>query len=112
MRILIVDDQLDLAHLLAGVVPGHVEVVIASGVKSACRILEGKPFDLIVTDFHMLDGTGDMVCAKAREFHACPVYLHSSDPSRFGPRYDACFEKGEINLLRILRGLGAEKQAA
>ncbi len=112
MRILIVDDQSDLAEILASVVCKGVEVVLADGVKSATKRLGEFQFDLVVTDFHMPDGTGDAVRAVARSTQACPVYLHSSDESAFSDLFDKCYTKGERGLLNTLKNFHKEKVAA
>lgn len=112
MRILIVDDQSDLAEMLASVVRKGVEVVLADGVKSATKILQASQFDLVITDYHMPDGNGEQVRAVARTFQSCPIYLHSSDESRFTELFDRCFFKGEYGLLSTLKNLQKEKVAA
>ncbi len=60
-RILVVDDEASLRQMMEVLLrrAGH-EVSLASGVREAREMLEGAqvPFDLVVTDLMMADGTG------------------------------------------------------
>ena len=57
--VLVVDDEPGIRTALRANFLRHGwRVEIASGVREAVRNLEGKEFDLIVTDIRMPDGTG------------------------------------------------------
>ncbi len=68
-RILVVDDEASLRQMMEVLLRrvGH-EVALASGVHEAAEILTGSqvPYDLVVTDLMMADGTGLEVIDKAR----------------------------------------------
>ncbi len=68
-RILVVDDEASLRHMMEVLLRrvGH-EVALASGVREAREILDGSqvPYDLVVTDLMMADGTGLDVIDRAR----------------------------------------------
>ena len=68
-RILVVDDEASLRQMMEVLLRrvGH-EVSLASGVREASEILEASPvpYDLVVTDLMMADGTGLEVIDRAR----------------------------------------------
>lgn len=57
-RILIVDDDIDLLHLLASSLQKHFQIYEAVGVSDAMKILETVAIDAVCSDFNMGDGTG------------------------------------------------------
>jgi len=66
--VLVVDDEPGIRTALRANFLRHGwRVEIASGVREAVRNLEGKEFDLIVTDIRMPDGTGMEVMRAARQ---------------------------------------------
>ena len=66
--VLIVDDEPGIRTALRASFLRHGwRVEIASGVRAAVRNLEGKEFDLVVTDIRMPDGTGMEVLRAVRQ---------------------------------------------
>jgi DNA-binding NtrC family response regulator len=66
--VLVVDDEPGIRTALRANFLRHGwRVEVASGVREAVRNLEGKEFDLIVTDIQMPDGTGMEVMRSARQ---------------------------------------------
>lgn len=59
LRLLLVEDHLDTAELLADLLErrGH-DVTIAASVGDALRLVETEPFDLVVSDVGLPDATG------------------------------------------------------
>jgi two-component system response regulator PilR (NtrC family) len=84
-RVLVVDDEQSLRQMMQVMLQraGH-EVVVASDVRSAREVIEGAaaPFDLVVSDLVMPDGSGlDVLdCARARsdETQVVIVTAHAS----------------------------------
>jgi two-component system response regulator HydG len=76
-QILLVDDEASMRRVLAAILgeDGHVPVE-AAGVTEARRLLETRPFDLVITDQKMPDGEGLSLVAAAREADpALPVVI-------------------------------------
>jgi len=66
--VMVVDDEPGIRTALRANFLRHGwRVEVASGVREAARHLEGKEFDLIVTDIRMPDGTGMEVMRSARQ---------------------------------------------
>jgi len=66
--VMVVDDEPGIRTALRANFLRHGwRVEVASGVREATRHLEGKEFDLVVTDIRMPDGTGMEVMRAARE---------------------------------------------
>lgn len=66
-RILLVEDDRDvrplMEHLIAS--EGH-EVTVVESVRSANELLAAQPFDLVVTDVNLPDGSGLKIADKAK----------------------------------------------
>jgi DNA-binding response OmpR family regulator len=83
-RVLIVDDEVALGHMLAACCDlwGMDPIVATTGVE-ALHLIEETPPDLIVTDFMMPGMTGHELCRRARadqRLEGVPVILTSSAP--------------------------------
>ena len=79
-RILLVEDDLDVRVLLEHVLSSAgYDVVAVETVRSAKRLLEAQPYDLVVTDGSLPDGTGIDIAdeAKARGIGALIVTGHA-----------------------------------
>ncbi len=83
-RILVVDDEESLRQMMQVMLQraGH-EVVLASDVRSAREVVEGAPpFDLVISDLVMPDGTGldvlDFVRRRSQETQVIIVTAHAS----------------------------------
>ena len=70
-KILLVDDEPEIRLALRLLFERHgLEVQEAAGVVEAIHALNESPFDLVLTDFDMLDGDGGAVIQAASE--RCP----------------------------------------
>lgn len=84
-RVLVVDDTPVFLKLAEGLAAAHVPGAEVLGVESgaeALRALDTKPFDLVITDYHMpeMDG-GELVNAiRLRMAHArTPIIVYTTD---------------------------------
>jgi FixJ family two-component response regulator len=68
-RVLVVEDEPALVELVRDVVGPQIRcnLVFASDLTQARKILEGQPVDLLVTDLHLPDGDGMTLLAPLRE---------------------------------------------
>jgi two-component system response regulator HydG len=68
MRVLVVDDQIEMARMLSDALVdhGYDALALASGKQAIAR-LEGQEFDAVVTDLRMPDADGLEVLAAARK---------------------------------------------
>lgn len=59
LKILVVEDHDDTSRLMARLLEGHGHnVCTASGVGNALAVAEREPFDLLISDIGLPDGTG------------------------------------------------------
>src|SRR5690349_24909599 len=76
-RILIVDDEANMRRILAALLRGDGHSITeAGGTREALSAVAAGPFDLVITDQKMGDGTGLDVLAACRDADpALPVVL-------------------------------------
>jgi CheY-like chemotaxis protein len=120
-RILCVDDHEDtsfmITHLLGG---SNYEVVTASSISDALRLIEGQEFDLFILDKRMPDGSGLDLCQKLNMIRPnIPVILYSGDAYELHRQQGLCagaeayVSKPEIDkLIEAVQRLLAEKDCA
>ncbi len=73
-RILIVDDEKDIAELISDILEDEgYETVISNNGTSAIEKIKQEDFDLILLDVMMPDISGTEVCAKVRDIANCPI---------------------------------------
>jgi CheY-like chemotaxis protein len=78
-RILCVEDDLDTCKLVGAVLPGF-EIISANTVKLAWQHYIDQKFSLIITDFHLTDGSGLRLCERIRERdYLTPIVVISGD---------------------------------
>lgn len=79
MKILIVDDEMDILELMAEEfqLKGH-EVTLAQSGNEAVSILKIKSFDVVVSDFKMPDGNGMTVLDFVNSLNPRPVFYFVS----------------------------------
>jgi two-component system response regulator PilR (NtrC family) len=67
-RILLVEDDVDVRPLLEHIlkIEARYDVVAVESVANALVLLEEQPFDLVVTDVNLPDGSGLRVADKAK----------------------------------------------
>ncbi|HWC73748.1 MAG TPA: response regulator [Gemmatimonadales bacterium] len=92
-RLLIVDDDLEIAKRLAALLEDRYEVIRATTGFEALEQLEHGPFDLVLLDLRMpgLDGQG-FLSEMRRRNETTPVVVLSADP----------------NVARVARGMGVD----
>ena len=67
-KLLLVEDEIEIQILLGHILSVEGYQVAPTGtVKSALYLLQTRPFDIVVADFVLPDGTGIMVADKAAE---------------------------------------------
>ena len=73
-KILIVDDENDIAELISDVLEdeGYTTTIKNDG-KSAINEIKGNNYDLILLDIMMPDMSGVNVCAEIRNYTLCPI---------------------------------------
>lgn len=80
MRVLVVDDDIIIRHYFVRALRRHVEVEVASGVVEALAKLRTTPFDIVLSDEHMPDGSGRALLAQASQLQShCRCILMSAD---------------------------------
>jgi CheY-like chemotaxis protein len=83
-RVLIVDDEVAVGHMLAACCDmWGLQPIVATNGPEALRMIEASPPDLILTDFMMPGMTGHEFTVRAREMRKMervPVILASSAP--------------------------------
>lgn len=73
-RILIVDDELDIAELISDVLKDEgFETVIKNDGYAAIEEIKNNTFDLIMLDIMMPNLTGTETCNKIRDLVTCPI---------------------------------------
>jgi len=72
-RILVVDDDAGMLRAMSALLMDQGEITTAGGVKEATDQLKAHPFDLVVTDYEMGDGTGIDVLD-------CALFHHPETP--------------------------------
>ena len=73
-KILIVDDENDIAELISDILEDEgYDTVIANDGKSALNLIKDDNFDLILLDVMMPDISGTEVCASIRNEVSCPI---------------------------------------
>ena len=81
-RILLVEDHEALAVLRCAILRQQgYEIVSTADGREACRLLEQQPFDLVVTDAELPEGSGWEVATAAKKQHL-PVILSTGWPIR------------------------------
>jgi CheY-like chemotaxis protein len=115
MRVLLVDDELSSAEVLALVLAGEgYEVTVAADARQALARLDEAAPDLLVADFMMPGMNGADLARAIRErprYQHIPVLLISGAPesalASYRPRYDAFLRKpfGLQQFLSVLQSL-------
>ena len=107
-RILHVEDNDDLRHVLSDLFKGQAEWVGAATLREARALLKREPFDLIVLDLTMPDGTGLELMENAETLSGRPVpvlILSASEPAdaELRKRVGAILLKSRVSEEHIVR---------
>jgi CheY-like chemotaxis protein len=70
LRILLVEDHVDTQHVMSRLLQSFKhDVKSASSVKSALALASAHPFDLVITDIGLPDGSGGVLMAQLRQMY-------------------------------------------
>ena len=73
LRILLVEDHVDTQHVMSRLLQSFKhDVKSASSVKSALALASTHPFDLVITDIGLPDGSGAKMMAQLRQIYNLP----------------------------------------
>jgi len=126
LRLLVLEDDDDFQELLRVLLRRldlHVplESLFLSRVADARRVVQAAHVDVVLSDFHLPDGTGLDLLQKVREVtpraHRIVLTGHpdaARDHARFDDHVDRLWDKrkGPKELLALLQGLFAEVSAS
>jgi DNA-binding response OmpR family regulator len=79
-RVLHVEDDVDLSHVLEVALAGNVEIVLATSLDEAEVLLRGAPFSLLLLDLGLPDGNGLALLERLPSMttHPMPVVILSA----------------------------------
>jgi DNA-binding response OmpR family regulator len=83
MRVLVVEDNLDIGQLYRRLLNGHTVTSVTDGLR-ANQVLETEEFDLIILDMHIGEVSGLEVLQNARSIpthQETPIVVISADDS-------------------------------
>ncbi|MDR3606377.1 MAG: response regulator [Oligoflexia bacterium] len=106
-KILVVEDELMLRVLLGSVLRQkfECEVVCAAGGNEAFQLAQNEPFDIVISDYAMPEGTGlDLLWAlRTAKIDTPLIFYTGSSPEslvpHFSPPVRAIVAKPEIKIL-------------
>lgn len=86
-QVLVVDDDPDVLRSFMRLLGEDADVKIALGAEAALKVLESKPFDVIIVDFNMTGPNGGWLLRQVRERHpkVTRVLLSGSSYSELTP---------------------------
>ncbi len=112
VSILVVDDDAVVRHLLrrtVALVQPTAQVHEAATVAQAQSVLQATVPAIVITDYHLPDGTGlDVLAAARTENESCPVYIVSGDAFISGPVAEAgatAFLAKPVDINSLIRAL-------
>jgi two-component system response regulator HydG len=97
-RVLLVDDERAILCSAEALLDDEFLVRTAPGVREALAIIDAEPIDVIVTDFHLRDGTGEQVLQRARAGER-PVFTILVTGWREDPRVAALDRSNRVLVL-------------
>lgn len=68
-HVLVVDDEESIVRSVEALLDGEFAVRTANSVRDALAIIDAETIDVLVSDFQMLDGTGEEVIRRASAAH-------------------------------------------
>lgn len=92
MRVLVVDDDIMIRHYFVRALRRHVnvDVDVAGGVTEALAKFRVAPFDIVISDERMPDGSGRALLTCIRRLRRCRCILMSADDVTARP--EDCYE--------------------
>ncbi len=106
-RVLIVDDDQELALVIQDKLKDLGETITASAGYEAINLLKVKPYDLVISDYNMKDGDGASLAHYCVN-HGIPVIVVSSFPENHIKPYlpeNVAF----VNKFNAIRGRSLEE---
>ena len=109
-KILLVDDNFEFLQLLVRLLEHRFDIITASGVIDAQKILQENKVDIICSDFYMNDGTAlDLFFSIKRRYLDTPfIILSGSDLTQKFAMSDKnlfCWDKTDGDLLNKFKTL-------
>ena len=110
-KIMLIDDNFEILERLSAVLQKNFDVIEATGVQEAIKLLETVIVDAICSDFNMRDGTGLDILKQLRQQNIKnPFMLMSASDDRYlankAQRWGASFCcKTDYNLIAKIRGI-------
>ena len=110
-KILLIDDNLEILEWLSAILQKNFDVIEATGVQEAIKLLETVIFDAICSDFNMRDGTGlDILKQLRQQNNKIPFMLMSASDDRYlaneTQRWGASFCcKTDHDLIEKIKGI-------
>jgi DNA-binding NtrC family response regulator len=78
IRVLLVDDDRDMANLMSRLLTmDGYDVSIAGGVAEALHLVRATPFDVMLSDIQLPDGDGIQLISQVRQFSQMPAIIVS-----------------------------------
>ena len=99
-KILIVDDEVDIAELVAEFLEVNYQVVMANNVTEACAKISENQFDIIVTDLHLPDCRGQSSVCHLRKTHFAGPILLVTGQDEFDPKVKQALADGAQGLVK------------
>jgi len=73
LRILLVEDHVDTQHVMSRLLQSFKhDVKSAASIKSALALASSHPFDLVITDIGLPDGSGAELMSQLRQMYNLP----------------------------------------
>jgi CheY-like chemotaxis protein len=73
LRILLVEDHIDTQHIMSRLLQSFKhDVKSASSIKTALALASTHPFDLVITDIGLPDGSGGVLMSQLRQMYNLP----------------------------------------
>ena len=73
LRILLVEDHVDTQHVMSRLLQSFKhDVKSASSIKTALALASAHPFDLVITDIGLPDGSGAIMMSQLRQIYKLP----------------------------------------
>jgi len=103
-RILHLEDDRDIQRYISVILSDVAEITPANTLKEARALVKSTPFDLVMTDFTLPDGSGsDFVIELAKQHPSIPVIVFSvHEVSDTMVNVSKVFVKGRLNVQDLI----------
>jgi CheY-like chemotaxis protein len=108
VRVLVVDDLKPIRELVAGVLrkQGYDAIAVAD-TRTATEVLGSTPIDLLITDLHLPDGSGEVLARSARTARPDLRVIVMSGSAGEGETFDGLLQKPFVvsKLLQVVKAV-------